>query len=284
MIFNPTPTKSLSISDSVFNYCLSSCRKIIDIKIRFTLLLFFSGGLLYSQEIEDKSITEQIWVDYNWSSPVSDRLSIYGDVAVRTVFPNEWYRFAIGPSARYIRPKFIFKQLYYKEELHAGLRLFFTFNRDNSNRLEIRPFQGYKLSWPNRPYIIINHYFRLEERFDIETARWVNTFGLRFRYMGELILKFKGSWLAFGKGLYLPVNIELFWNLIGTKQFNDAARIMPGLGYVFPKNWRAEVQIGYHYSRNTVQDVFSTNDFVFRLRIFHNLMGENIEEKSKNEP
>jgi len=253
-------------------------------KFRLTLLLIFSGYLIYAQEIEDKSITEQIWVDYNLSIPVSDRVSIYGDISARTVFPNEWYRFIFGPSLRYRRPKLIFKKLHYKEELHYGIRFFYTDNRDNSNRLEIRPFQGYKLSWPNRPYIVINHYVRFEERFEIETDRWVNTFGLRFRYMGELILKFKGGWLAFGKGLYLPINIELFWNLIGTKQFNDAARIMPGIGYVFPKAWRAELQVGYHYTRNTVEDNFATNNFVFRLRVFHTLSGKQGAEKGDNEP
>jgi hypothetical protein len=239
--------------------------------IRLSLLLLFSGYLLYAQDVEDKSITEQIWLDYNPDFSLSEKVDVYGDIGARTVFPNEWYRFVVGPSVRYKQPKLILKELFYKEELHFGIRFFFTANRDNPNRLEIRPFQGYRLSWPNRPRIVLQHYVRLEERFDIETSNWINTFGLRLRYLAELMLKFKGDWISFNEGLYLPVSIEFFWNLKGAQQFNDVVRITPGIGYEFSELWRAEFELSYHYTRNTVEDNFATNDIVFRFRVFHTL-------------
>ena len=237
--------------------------------IRLSLLLIFPGYLLYAQDVKDKSTTEQIWLDYNPAYSLSEKLDLYGDIGARTVFPNEWYRFIVGPSVRYKRPNLILKKLYYKEELHFGIRFFFTANKDFSNRLEIRPFQGYKLSWPNRPRIVLQHYVRLEERFDIETSNWINTFGLRVRYRAKLILKFKGDWVSFNDGLYLPVSMELFWNLKGVQQFNDVVRITPGIGYKISPIWKAEFDFSYHYTRNTVEDDFATNDIVFRLRVFH---------------
>ena len=108
----------------------------------------------------------------------------------------------------------IFNKLYYKEELHFGIKFYFTANKNFPNRLEIRLFQGYKLYWPNRPRIVLQHYVRLEERFDIE-FKWINTFGLKVRYRAKLTLKFKGDWLSFNDGLYLPVSMEVFWNLKG---------------------------------------------------------------------
>jgi hypothetical protein len=89
--------------------------------IRLSLLLIFSGYLLYAQ---DKSTTEQIWLDYNPDFSLSEKVDVYGDIGARTVFPNEWYRFVIGPSVRYKPPKLILKRLYYKEELHFGIRFF----------------------------------------------------------------------------------------------------------------------------------------------------------------
>lgn len=234
--------------------------------------------MLYAQEIVDKSTTEQIWLDYNPSYIINEKVDLYGDIGVRTVFPNEWYRLIVGPSVRYRRPKFISKELYYKEELHFGIRFFYTANKSFSNRLEIRPFQGYKLNWPDRPRIVLQHYMRLEERFDIETSNWVNTFGLRLRYEARMILKFKGDWISFNDGLYLPVGMELFWNLKGAEQFNDLVRISPGIGYEFSPELKAEFDFSYHYTRDTVEDDFDTNDFVFRVRVFHT-----IDWKNKND-
>ena len=242
--------------------------------ILLSLLLIFSGYLLYAQDDEgdeDKILTQQIWLDYNPSFSLSEKVDVYGEIGARTVFPNEWYRFVVGPSVRYKRPNLIFKKLYYKEELHFGIRFFFTANKSFPNRLEIRPFQGYKLYWPNRPRIVLQHYIRLEERFDIETSNWVNTFGIRVRYRAKLTLKFKGDWLSFSDGLYLPVSIEAFWNLKGVQQFNDVVRITPGIGYEFSELWKAEFDLSYHYTKNTVEDNFATNDIVFRFRVFHKL-------------
>ena len=248
---------------------------MINTKIQLLVLLIFSAHLLIAQDFEDKSITEQIWLDYNPEYSLSERVDLYGGLGARTVFPNEWYRFFIEPTVRYKRPKFILKDLYYKEELHFGIRFFFTTNKSFSNRLEIRPFQGYKLKWPNRPRVVIQHYVRLEERFDLETANWVNTFGLRLRYQAKMTLKLKGDLISFNDGLYLPIRMEFFWNMKRVQQFNDVVRITPGIGYEFSEFWRAEFDMSYQYTRNTVEDNFATNDIVFRFRVFHKLAFNN---------
>lgn len=239
--------------------------------ILFTFLDYF----LHAQDVSDQSITPQLWLDYNPTFSVSEKVDLYGDIGMRSLFPNEWYRFVVGSSVRYKLSKILFKKLYYKEELHAGIRFFFTANKSASDRLEIRPFQGYKLFWPNRPRIVLQHYLRLEERFDIVTSNWSNTFGLRFRYRVKMILKFKGDWISFNDGLYLPVSMESFMNLKDTEQFNDVVRITPGIGYEFSEFFKAEFDLSYHYTRDTVEDDFATNDIVFRFRVFKNLNQNN---------
>jgi hypothetical protein len=235
------------------------------------LLFILSGHFIYAQDIEGNSITEQIWLDYNPTFSKSEKVDVYADFGVRTIYPNEWYRFVFRPSFSYKLPKRFLPNLAHNSKLHGGVGFFFTNNLSEPNRFEIRPFQGIKLTWPNRPRINIRHYVRLEERFDIETESWSNTFGLRFRYQAEMVLFLKGDWLSFNDGVYLPIGLELFWNLIGVQQFNDAVRITPGVGYKFSDTWKGELGIGYFYTRNTVEDVFATNDLVLRIRLFHNL-------------
>ena len=238
-------------------------------------ICFFTHTNLNAQDtISDNIITEQIWLDYNHEYSLSEGIDLYGELGARTVLPNEWYRYVVGASVRFKRPKLFFSKLYYKEELHSGIKFYFTANKNFSNRIEIRPFQGYKLYWPNRPRVVIQHYVRLEERFDVETANWINTFGLRLRYRAKMTLKFKGDLVSFNDGLYLPIRMELFWNLKGAQQFNDVVRITPGIGYEFSSTWKGELNIGYFYTRNTVEDVFGTNDLVLRIRVFHNLSRE----------
>jgi len=70
-----------------------------------------------------------------------------------------YIRFVIGPSIRYKRPKLILKELYYKEELHFGIRFFFTANKSFSDRLEIKPFQGYRLACPTDQGLFYNTIF-----------------------------------------------------------------------------------------------------------------------------
>ena len=80
-----------------------------DIRVLITMFIFLFGFSVFAQDVDEKITTEQIWLDYNPSFPLSESLDVYGDIGARTVFPNEWYRFVIGPSIRYKFPKLILK-------------------------------------------------------------------------------------------------------------------------------------------------------------------------------
>lgn len=236
------------------------------------VILLLYRSTFAQDETDNSTVTEQIWIDFNPSYKLNDKFSLYGDIGARTVFPHEWNRYVIRPTISYKLPKRFFPNLYHNSALHGGMGFFFTNNLSDVNRLEIRPFQGYKLSWPNRPRIKIHHYVRLEERFDIDVTDWENTFGLRFRYQAAMVLFLKGDWFSYNNGFYLPISVELFGNLIGVKQFNDALRITPGIGHEFSSKWKGEVDVGYFYTRNTVEDVFATNDLAFRIRVYYKIV------------
>lgn len=253
-------------------YWIQKMNPFFGLKLQLLIFLSFCCLKMLAQDSNGQNpINNQFWIDYNLSYALSEKLDLYGGIGFRTISPHEWNRYAVTPAIKYEIPKWIFKKLKYREELHGGIGLFYTTNFNAANRLEIRPFQGYRFEWPDRTRVRFRHYIRLEERFDINTVTWINTFGLRFRYMAELTIKLQGDVFKRTKGVYIPVSMELYWNLIGTKQFNDKLRITPGIGYGFSKKWRGEFSIAYHYGRNTVRGEFESSEIVYRIRAFYKL-------------
>jgi hypothetical protein len=222
-----------------------------------------------AQDVSSNSVTKQIWLDFNPSRQLSDKINLNVPVGARTIFPKKWYRFWIGPRITYKWPRLILKKLRYKEELHGGIDIFYTANIDAVNRLEIAPYQGYSLVAPNRLRLVIRHYVELKERFELETDDWNNTFGLRLSYEPSITFRFQGDLWEHGKGFYIPVSMKFYWNLIGTKQFNDKVRLMPGIGKEFSPEFKMAFFVGYNYTRNTIDEDFHTNDIIFRFRVYY---------------
>ena len=244
-----------------------------------TILIIYCSTSLYAQDASENQITNQFWLDYNSTYKLNDRVDLKGSIGARTVSPNTWYRLWAQPYLSYKRPKFILKKLKYNERLDGGLEIFYTVNKDNVNRLELTPFQAYSLSWPDRERLVIRHYLKLEERFELETDDWDNTFGLRLSYQASVTFKFHGEIWKYGKGFYIPFSAKFFWNMIGTKQFNDKVRITPGIGYQISPEWKVAFFLGYNYSRNSVEEDFYTNDIIYRLRVYQTIKKKKKEVK-----
>lgn len=241
------------------------------IKIISFLLLWLTQIGILAQDEEPNNSSSQFWLDFNPSYKVAERLTLYGAIGARTISPYSWSRVLITPSVAYDWPRLILKNYPYKEQLIAGLGIYFTNNLDVTNGLEFRPFQGYSITVPNRRWIQIKHYFKIEERFELQTEDWVNTFGLRLRYTGSVTFRFNGDYWQYGKGFYIPVSAEFFWNLIGTKQFNDKIRIVGGIGHEFASKWKAAFLFGYNLSKQDKSDDFHANDLLFRFRVYYKI-------------
>jgi len=239
--------------------------------ILYPSILLIPQAQILAQEGTENAFTNQLWLDFNSSYQVAERLTLYGDVGTRTISSKTWNRYLIRPAVKYDWPRLILKDYQFKEELHAGIGIFFTDNKERVDRLEIRPFQGYSLSIPNRKRIVVKHFVRLEERFEMETDDWISTFGIRLRYSASVTLRFQGDIWSQGKGFYIPVSGEFFWSLKGTKQFNDLIRISGGLGREFTAHWKAVFLFGYHFTKNTIDEKFHTNDIVFRFRVYYKI-------------
>ena len=260
----------------------------LTVSIKYILTFMFILSFVGTQgqsEIPRNTRTNQIWLDFNPSYNLDEHFTVYGDVAVRSNLSSEWTRLILGPSIKYTLPKPIFNGIIGNQvnEVHTGLRIFKTFNSTFSNRLEVRMFQGYSLLFPLTKRFDFQAYLRLEERFDFNTEDWVNTFGFRLRILTSFTYQFKGNLWEENKKHYLLSNVELFLNLIDTKQFNDLIRLNLGFGRRFNDIWRAELVYGNFLTRITAEDSFQTEDIVYRLRVYYRILdGKKRKHKMQN--
>lgn len=230
-------------------------------------ILFICTYFTAAAQEEDRHISQQIWLDYDPTIAVSNKLSIYGDLGARTIIPNTWFRYNVRAGVNY-RPFIlsdkhpVLKNL----QIHAGLGDFYTQSIDSININELRFYQGIRVYWPNFKRIRISHYLRLEERFENLFTYETNSLTVRARYLLGAKVRFKKEFL---QDVYLPLSVEFFMSLDDGLYFNDVMRLTPGFGYDFSDQIRSEFQVSYHNSRNSASESFQNNDLVFRLRLFH---------------
>jgi hypothetical protein len=257
------------IAHIVFYLSKGVAKHILRVAVLF-LLCSFSQPLAAQSE-QDNSVTRQIWLDYNLSYPIAERIDFYFATGYKTIFPNSWHKIFINPEVSYKVPRLILKKLNYDEKLYFGIDIYDAFFRGSANVFEFTPYQIYRLSYPNSKRLVISHYFQLRERFQWETNNWTFDFGLQTSYEARVTYYFQGDLLKFGKGFYMPVSIKFWWNLVDASFHNDVARLTPGIGYQISPVWKTAFLLGYTYTKNTVGGDFNTSNIIFRFRVYHNL-------------
>ena len=234
---------------------------------RFSICFFYSTH--YKAQIENNDVTNQYWVDYNFTHPISDKIVLYGSTGARFVSPHIWSRYYIRHSISFTPSSTSIAGKEFIISLRTGISLFYTNNISSPNLIEISPFQGVDIkSSPNKP-LQLGLYICLEERF--EYTNDANDFGMRarFRFSGILRPKNTSNQQAIFSDLYFPMHAEIFWSFEENSQFNDLIRITPGIGYFATLALKIEFSMSYFRSKNITTGDFETNDLVFRLRLFH---------------
>ena len=226
---------------------------------------------LSAQDNNKSSVTNQIWLDFNPKYKFTERWALGGTVGAKTIFPHSWTKVYISPQMEYNMPKFMLKKLMYKETLYLGIDLYSIFYTSADNLIEVSPFQGYGLTWPNRKRLDIKHMLKLKERFQWDTHDWDYSFGLQLSYEASITFKFHGDVWKYGNGFYLTASIKFFWNLVDAALFNDVARITPGIGYQINPKWKTAFLLGYNYTRDGDGESFHTNNIIYRFRIYYTI-------------
>jgi hypothetical protein len=226
--------------------------------------ILLAGCLLVAAASAGKSLadaeTKQFWVDYNPTWVLSPKTFLYGDVGYRTETGTaDWNRLVIRPAVSRSHKHVI---------LRGGLGNFFTFSDEIQNRWELRPFQGVYWVWP-RSKVLLDHYLRLEERFDFNTVDWSSEISLRARYRLRLRYKFFESrpdrfWRAHGSG-------EFFLKLAGTEGLQrDQFRIALGVERSFNSRMRWRIEGIWRQADASFLPDSDPDEFYFRIRFYQN--------------
>jgi len=215
-----------------------------------------------SVNAQDDDVSEQIWLDYNpvWTLP--NGLELNGDIGVRTEFREQgWGRVIVRPSIRGPVGSFRWS---------GGIGGFFTGNETEANRFEIRPFQGIATTWPRHRIFHLEHYARLEERFEWETDTWTSDISLRFRYRLQSRYSFSG--LLENASWQVLLHVEGFLTFAGDPgQFDRKVRIGAGLERAFGAAWRTRLDLTWQKGGGLFSGA-PTDDFYVRLRVFQDWM------------
>lgn len=204
--------------------------------------------------------SRQLWLDYNPSWFLSEKVTIGGDVGYRTrIDVNQGFRLVLRPGVDLPYKHVIFK---------AGIGNFWTITDEIDNRWEIRPYQGVGWVWP-RSKVNVDHLVRLEERFDLNTVTWNSANSLRSRYRLRLRYQFAVAkpdrfWRAYGSG-------EIFVTLAGEQGLQqEQFRVTMGLERSFSRLLRFRAQITWQQEEVFLVPDESTDDIYFRFRFYQN--------------
>ncbi len=77
------------------------------------------------------------------------------------------------------------------------------------------------------------------------------------------------------------MSIEFFFNFNAAERDNDQIRISPGIGYKFNNEWRCEFSVSYHNIKDDLANDGTSNDFVFRIRLFRSNLKKGIFIRDK---
>jgi hypothetical protein len=224
------------------------------------LLILPAPAYLQAQDSSDddpQAVTQQVWIDFYPHFYVNEKLEYYGDIGYRANITDfSWSRIYTRPSVKY--------HLSETFEMQAGIGLFFFFDSHDHNRLELTPWQGVQVNWPEAERIQVKHLFKIEERMSFTTGSWDMSFSLRARYKlsGNInIIKKSRTYLPLYGEIFLPVNDEI------KEVFRNRGRAGLGIGYKTSKGWRLEFIMNWQSSRSGLEDNLAVSDFAYQLKL-----------------
>ncbi|MCG2460518.1 DUF2490 domain-containing protein [Flavobacteriaceae bacterium F89] len=241
--------------------------------IKWVLCILLWGIVLDSYAQEDSDFTQQLWASFNPSYKLTEKKQIKGDLGYRTISPPSWNRLIARGGLEVVTDGLIlknFKKIKTQENYTYGAGMFYLNSDTGSNSFEIRPYQGYRVSFNVSNRLAFGQYIRLEERFVFSKSSG-NVFGVRLRYQILGNINLEGLIFQEGTGIYFPIGVEFFFNIRKTSQFNDVLRVSPGIGYQINPGFKIQGGIAYHYTQDEAGEVAKSNDFIYQFKLFKTL-------------
>ena len=216
---------------------------------------------LVSVSLADDENSRQLWLDFDDHFYLSERWEFFGDTGYRAqVDDGTWKKLYARPSLRHHHRN-------YPLEGRFGLGVFWTYNEDSANQIELRPWGGVLFKWPKISILRFSHYVRLEDRIQWTTEDWDKETSFRLRY--KLSTKIPLAREASEKYFFVPLSMEWFTDAEGhiNERYSTDTRFDVGLGYIFSWVWVIEGHFIVQSSRASDDTTFDTSDYIVRVQL-----------------
>jgi hypothetical protein len=234
------------------------------IKVCLGVLAFH---LFFNRQVQaqgDKSIENQAWgmMFLNWK--MNEKWFYNQDIALMHSFATPAF------NRFFFRSQFNYK-LSKITSLHGGLIYIYTFHENLNDAIELRPWVGAQLQWPNFGRFGFLHYLRFEQRFrhTMGVEEWDNDFRIRYRLMTNVPLNHKSMT---DKTIYAQLAYEFYSNTFDVDirfAFADIHRVDGGFGYWQNFSNRYELNLIAFHSRESSKESYALSSLVLFLKYRH---------------
>ena len=213
---------------------------------------FAAASATAAQEAPEARQT-QYWFDYDPLRYLNDALDLRSEVGLRMNAEElGWTR----ATAR-----IEFRERAGSIRFTGGLGTIYTANPGDRDRIELRPFQGAMARWPDGHTFRLDHYVRVEERFEWGASGGTDA-SARVRYrlrteFGRAARRPGGSWRFL-------LHVESFTTFAGDAgQFDERGRFGIGIERSFNQKYRVRLDAIWQKS----EDLFSRDNVVVSAHI-----------------
>jgi len=221
--------------------------------------------------------TTQLWGEFKLSWIETRQLTYGLDVEPKLLLSKpeshpDWVTLDLTPSVEYSRGEWL--------DVVGELLMARTRQTDDLNSTEITPRVGLRLHVlsnlreeikEKRPThrLVLRNFARLEWRnLFYSDASKPNTSTLRFRDRIEMMCALTRPRVTDNGATYALADAEWFFPLDDVpERFANKERLRAGLGYRHNLAWRFEGLLIWNRSRNTIDQSFTTSDFVIDLTV-----------------
>lgn len=204
--------------------------------------------------------TIQVWADYDVKRKLSGNWIYFNDYGFRfsSTADKGYWRIHTRPSLEY-RPQLLYSY-------RGGLGLFYQTTNSTIYTLEIRPWQGFKLNWPNYKRFKVYNYARLEQRIVDQLDESGFSFSMKLRYKIGADIPLNNPTISPGT-FYIPINFEVFANLalINQELNSDRNRSSAGIGYRLSQATRVKLTYVFQASKNNVDNIDRQKDHIIHF-------------------
>lgn len=221
-----------------------------------------------------QSVDQQLWMDYNYSAPLTKKFGWAGDIGVRGFISNvDWNQIYVRPGVRANFNKYF--------GIAGSLAGFFTFNRKDYNLYEFRITTDANVRWPDLKVLNFSYRFRLENRtFFYQSTQYIDN-----AWRGRILISINSKrFHVFSQKrlIYFQAQVEPFFTLGGFSEyeiFANQMRIHAIFGHKISNKFGYDLQYIWQNSRLSAENDLQTTQNLFRIRFYHR-----IAKKQKKEP